>query len=221
LIELSSPPALGISMLWASSGDAEFHLSRDPSVSGRTRSGSGSRDHPPHATFDSSGPMILNDIHPTSAYPATRHRRRRFFIALLAILIAAGAFFAAEHHKAIDMNDSRPKLHEPAMNASGFFSSDTNSSEFSAVNDASLSPAHNASRAGIRSSCSYYSCSSCTYWEGCGWCVPSQRCSSGEQYFTYDEMCSGGRARIDWVWYSSDCVSRCPAGFYSSTGYVC
>jgi hypothetical protein len=183
--------------------------------------GGGSLDFPLNATFETNGPVILNHVHPIYASPTTLYRRYRFCIALLAILIAGGAFIAWKYHQVTDIDESRPKIQKPSTNVSELYFSDGNSSEISVVNDASQSPAQNTSRASIRRSCSYSSCSSCTYWEGCGWCVPSQRCSSGEQYYTYDEMCFGGRARIDWVWYSSDCESRCSTGSYSSTGYVC
>jgi hypothetical protein len=157
---------------------------------------------------------------PMSASPGTRSRRRVYLIALLAILIAGGTFFALKHREVIGMNESRPKIQEPASNSSHFFSPVANSSEFLAVNDTSMSTSHNSSRAASRSSCSFYSCSSCTYWEGCGWCVHSGRCSSGEELKTYDEMCFGGYAGKDWIWYTSDCASRCSAGSYSSTGQV-
>jgi hypothetical protein len=227
---LSSLPATGISVLRTSNDVADLHLSRDPSVLIRVQSGGRSLEHPPHATsatsatfatFATSGPVVLNHVFPSSTSSGRSYRRRRYLIALLVILIAGGAFFAWKYQQVIDTNDSRPKTRETAMNISTHFSSDGNSSEFPIVYDASVTPLHNASRAAKRSSCSYYSCSSCTYWEGCGWCVPSQSCSSGEEYFTYDEMCLGGRARIDWVWYTSDCASRCSAGSYSSTGKVC
>jgi hypothetical protein len=173
-----------------------------------------------HQPISSNGTSITLP-NPLSSSPGTRSRRRLYLIALVAILISAGTVFAWKSQQVTDANGTNPKKREREINSSDFFSPDANSSDFMALNH-SYVYFLNSSRTAARSSCSYYSCSSCLYYDnGCGWCVPSGRCSSGTEGYTYDSWCVGGYQRIDWIWYSSDCPSRCAVGSYSSTGNVC
>jgi hypothetical protein len=201
LNETDSSPLEKTGLPICSGADGE-HLSRDPS----------------QAQDDSDDTPSLRVL---CVFPSTRSRRILFLIALVAILLAGGTFVVWKYHTVISTNDSHTKIRQSARNASDFFSSDANSSDFVAINDTSVFPTHNTSRAEIRSSCSATSCDSCARLSDCGWCVPSARCSVGTEDTVSDPLCVGVTVGIDWVWYSSDCASRCSAGSYSTTGYVC
>jgi hypothetical protein len=195
-----------------SSGGAGMHPKCHSSGPSCTRSGGGNQDN---------GTSIALP-NPLCSSPGTRARRRLYLIALLSILISAGivTVFVWRSHQVTDANGTNLKNQEREINSSSFFSPDANSSDFMALNHSYVSFL-NSSRTAARSSCSYYSCSSCTTYVGCGWCVPSGRCSSGTEYSTSDSWCVGRYQGVDWIWYSSDCPSRCAVGSYSSTGNVC
>lgn len=213
----------------------------DQSRPGRTRSCSGRNSPnrnipqlcPSRSPHDAAGSVlecavphdpagsVLECAVPTYPSAGKHSWRRLHLLVLLALLIAGGVWFAWQHYTAINIDDTRAVIRQYPINQSDFFSPDANSSEYLAINDTSVSPAHNASgTAATRNSCNFYSCSSCTNEVPCGWCKPSGKCSVGTEFTTSDPRCVGGYPVTHWVWRSSDCSSRCAAGSYSSSGNV-
>ena len=217
---------------FCSSGSIEdAHLSRSPSSCSRgPDDGHDDNPHeydhqsaPPAPPVPNHGPsIILSREHqiPVGSVPNPRRRRAQCLALLVALALAAG-IFAWKYHEMT--SNSSPKIWDSVFNASQSLFSPiaTNSSAILASNGSSLAsktapPVPNASENGVRSSCSgYYSCYSCTEWEGCGWCSNVGRCTRGS-----DGGSTGLCTYYYWAYYQDECATPCSAGSYSSDGWV-